>query len=155
MNDACARVHADPDRADATLAGDLNRLTHSRFFTQTGTFTVKHYAGDVTYDVSGMSEKNRDAANKDLLELIKTSEHPLLQTLFPEDVDRENRQRPPTASDKIKQSAGELVTTLMKCTPNYIRTIKPNQNKSPKEYDEGLVMHQIKYLGLLQCVFIL
>ncbi|ORZ34063.1 P-loop containing nucleoside triphosphate hydrolase protein [Catenaria anguillulae PL171] len=152
MNDACARVHADPEKADQTLQSDLNRITHSRFFAQTGTFTIRHYAGDVTYTVSGMSEKNRDANNKDLLELIKTSKHALLLRLFPEDVDRENRQRPPTASDKIKQSAGDLFNTLMQCQPNYIRCIKPNQNRSPREFDDGMCLHQVKYLGLLQNV---
>ncbi|KAI9188885.1 class II myosin [Blastocladiella emersonii ATCC 22665] len=152
MNDAGARVHADPDKADATLAGDLNRISHTRFFAQTGTFTIKHYAGDVVYNVAGMSEKNRDAANKDLLELVKASSLPLLLDLFPEDVDRENRQRPPTASDKIKQSAGELVTTLMACQPNYIRCIKPNHARSAKDYDAAMTLHQVKYLGLLQNV---
>ncbi|KAI9220376.1 P-loop containing nucleoside triphosphate hydrolase protein [Blastocladiella britannica] len=152
MNDAGARVHADPEKADIALASDLGRVSHSRFFVQPGTFTIKHYAGDVTYMVGGMSEKNRDASNKDLLELMKTSGSAYLRGLFPEDVDRENRQRPATASDKIKQSAGELVTALMACSPNYIRCIKPNMNRSGKEYDDGMSAHQVKYLGLLQNV---
>lgn len=150
MNDAGARVHADPEKADSNLASDLGRLCHKRFSAQGATFCIQHYAGDVTYQVLGMSEKNRDAVNKDLLESIKTSRHGLLQTLFPEEVDRENRQRPPTASDKIKGSAADLVKTLMACQPNYIRCIKPNQTKSPKDYDGAMSMHQVKYLGLLQ-----
>ena len=36
----------------------------------------------------------------------------------------------------------------MQSQPSYIRTIKPNHNKSPKEYDQKMVLHQIKYLGL-------
>jgi myosin-1 len=36
----------------------------------------------------------------------------------------------------------------MKARPSYIRTIKPNQNRSPSEYDVKAVLHQIKYLGL-------
>jgi hypothetical protein len=32
--------------------------------------------------------------------------------------------------------------------PHYIRTIKPNQNRSPTEYDDKAILHQIKYLGL-------
>ncbi len=36
----------------------------------------------------------------------------------------------------------------MQAQPSYIRTIKPNQNKSPSEYDMKMVLHQIKYLGL-------
>lgn len=37
---------------------------------------------------------------------------------------------------------------LMKAQPSYIRTIKPNQNRSATEYDTKAVLHQIKYLGL-------
>lgn len=36
----------------------------------------------------------------------------------------------------------------MRCQPSYIRTIKPNQNRSSTEYDTQAVLHQIKYLGL-------
>lgn len=36
----------------------------------------------------------------------------------------------------------------MKAQPSYIRTIKPNQNRSSSEYDLKAILHQIKYLGL-------
>jgi len=36
----------------------------------------------------------------------------------------------------------------MKAQPSYIRTIKPNQNRSSTEYDTKAILHQIKYLGL-------
>lgn len=36
----------------------------------------------------------------------------------------------------------------MKAQPSYIRTIKPNQNRSSTEYDSKAILHQIKYLGL-------
>jgi hypothetical protein len=40
------------------------------------------------------------------------------------------------------------VDNLMQCRPSYIRTIKPNQNRSASEYDSKAILHQIKYLGL-------
>ena len=48
----------------------------------------------------------------------------------------------------LQQSAGALVDNLMKAQPSYIRTIKPNQNRSSTEYDLKAILHQIKYLGL-------
>jgi myosin-1 len=36
----------------------------------------------------------------------------------------------------------------MKAQPSYIRTIKPNSNRSSSEYDSKAILHQIKYLGL-------
>ncbi len=52
----------------------------------------------------------------------------------------------------IQQSAGALVDNLMKAQPSYIRTIKPNQNRSSSEYDTKAILHQIKYLGLQENV---
>jgi myosin-1 len=41
---------------------------------------------------------------------------------------------------------------LSKCSPHYIRTIKPNETKKPQDWDERRVAHQVKYLGLLENV---
>lgn len=48
----------------------------------------------------------------------------------------------------MQTSANALVDKLMRSQPSYIRTIKPNENKSPSEYDSKAILHQIKYLGL-------
>ncbi|KAG0238392.1 class II myosin [Actinomortierella wolfii] len=149
MNDACATAHADSNAADNSLIQRLNALSSNAHFDHRGTsFIVKHYAGDVMYQVSGMTDKNKDVLSKDILTLIASSTNNFLATLFPEPVDLDNKKRPPTAGDKIKASAGLLVQNLMQCSPSYIRTIKPNQSKSPHEFDSKMVTHQVKYLGL-------
>ncbi|KAJ2806831.1 class II myosin [Coemansia guatemalensis] len=151
MNDACATAHADPKAADQSLSQRLTACSHSRHFEQfDGSFTIKHYAGDVTYSISGMTDKNKDQLMRDHLELCKSSANGFLQGLFPEDLTQDSKKRPPTASDRIKVSANELVTKLMQSQPSYIRTIKPNENKSPSEFDDKRVLHQVKYLGLCE-----
>ncbi|RMZ04032.1 hypothetical protein D0860_06561 [Hortaea werneckii] len=153
LNDACATAHADPGAADQTFVQRLNALSDNpNFSARSGQFIVKHYAGDVSYDVQGMTDKNKDQLLKDHLNLCAGSGNQFVHTLFPEQVDQDNKRRPPTAGDKIKASANDLVNTLMQCTPSYIRTIKPNENKSPKEFNEANVLHQIKYLGLQENV---
>ncbi|QIW95873.1 hypothetical protein AMS68_001391 [Peltaster fructicola] len=153
LNDACATAHADPTAADQTFVQRLNALSgNPNFAPRQGQFIIKHYAGDVAYAVDGMTDKNKDQLLKDLLNLVGQSTNPYVQTLFPNQVDQDNKRRPPTAGDKIKSSANDLVATLMKCTPSYIRTIKPNENKSPTEYNDQNVLHQIKYLGLQENV---
>jgi myosin-1 len=153
LNDACATAHADPAAADQTFVQRLNALSSNQHFQpRQGQFIIKHYAGDVAYAVEGMTDKNKDQLLKDLLVLVGQSSNQFLHTLFPEPIDTDNKRRPPTAGDKIKVSANDLVATLMKCSPSYIRTIKPNENKSPTEYNNGNVLHQIKYLGLQENV---
>ncbi len=153
LNDACATAHADPGAADQTFVQRLNALSSNPHFQpRQGQFIVKHYAGDVSYAIEGMTDKNKDQLLKDLLNLVGQSSNDFVHAIFPHQVDQDNKRRPPTAGDKIKASANDLVTTLMKASPSYIRTIKPNDNKSPTEYNSGNVLHQIKYLGLQENV---
>lgn len=63
---------------------------------------IRHYAGDVTYNVAGMTDKNKDALIKDILDLVDASKDQFLHTLFPDRPDPDSKKRPPTAGDKIK-----------------------------------------------------
>ncbi|EDK46266.1 myosin-5 [Lodderomyces elongisporus NRRL YB-4239] len=158
LNDSIKTAHADSDAADQVFAQRLSMVgaSNRHFEDRRGKFIIKHYAGDVTYDVAGMTDKNKDAMLRDLLELLGTSSNAFVtQTLFPPNLLSElvdSKKRPETASDKIKKSANILVDTLSQATPSYIRTIKPNQTKKPRDYDNQQVLHQIKYLGLKENV---
>lgn len=158
LNDSVKTAHADSDAADQVFAQRLSMVgaNNAHFEDRRGKFIIKHYAGDVTYDVAGMTDKNKDSMLRDLVEVLSTSSNSFVsQVLFPPDLLAaltDSKKRPETASDKIKKSANLLVDTLSQCQPSYIRTIKPNQTKRPKEYDNNQVLHQIKYLGLKENV---
>ncbi|KAL9988183.1 hypothetical protein ACROYT_G002593 [Oculina patagonica] len=150
LDDVCATMHAVSEGADATLLEKLNNAvgTHQHFQGVSGGFIIHHYAGKVTYDVEGFCERNRDVLFKDLIELMQTSENLFIRNLFPEDVSTDKRGRPTTASSKIKTQANLLVDKLMKCTPHYIRCIKPNESKKAHDWEGDRVKHQVEYLGL-------
>lgn len=152
MNDATKTAHADPAACDRTFMQSINGMSNHHLAARQGGFVIKHYAGDVTYTVDGITDKNKDQLLKGLLNLFSKSKNHYVHTLFPHQVNQDNRKQPPTAGDRIRKSANELVATLMKCQPSYIRTIKPNENKSPHEYNVPNVLHQIKYLGLQENV---
>jgi len=114
-------------------------------------FTVKHYAGDVTYDVTDFCFKNYDNLYTSLVMCMQTSANQFFVSLFPEDVTNE-KQSPTTSGTKIRQSAGSLMKKLSYCTPHYIRCIKPNTKKAAMSFTSDLVEHQVKYLGLLENV---
>ncbi|CAG8974101.1 hypothetical protein HYALB_00011623 [Hymenoscyphus albidus] len=152
MKDATKTAHADPAACDRTFMTAINGMSNPHLTPRQGNFIIKHYAGDVSYTVDGITDKNKDQLLKGLLNLFDQSGNKFLHTLFPHQVDQDNRKQPPSAGDKIKASANDLVATLMKAQPSYIRTIKPNENKSWSEYSVPNVMHQIKYLGLQENV---
>ncbi|KEY64244.1 hypothetical protein S7711_09037 [Stachybotrys chartarum IBT 7711] len=152
MKDATKTAHADPAACDRTFMQSINGMSHAHLTPRQGSFIIKHYAGDVGYTVDGITDKNKDQLLKGILSLIQQSGNQYVHTLFPQQVDQDNRKQPPSAGDRIRTSANALVETLMKCQPSYIRTIKPNENKSPVEYNSANVLHQIKYLGLQENV---
>ena len=152
LKDATKTAHADPAACDRTFMQTINGMSNPHLTPRQGNFIIKHYAGDVSYTVDGITDKNKDQLLKGLLNLFGQSQNQFVHTLFPHEVDQDNRKAPPSAGDKIKASANDLVATLMKAQPSYIRTIKPNENKSPSEYNVPNVMHQIKYLGLQENV---
>ncbi|KAF7547444.1 hypothetical protein G7Z17_g7717 [Cylindrodendrum hubeiense] len=152
MKDATKTAHADPAACDRTFMQSINGMSHAHLTPRQGNFIIKHYAGDVSYTVDGITDKNKDQLLKGLLNLFQHSGNQFVHTLFPHQVDQDNRKQPPSAGDRIRTSANALVDTLMKCQPSYIRTIKPNENKSPTEYNSPNVLHQIKYLGLQENV---
>nr|XP_046254592.1 myosin IEb [Scatophagus argus] len=150
LDDVCATMHAKGEGADQTLLQKLQGQigSHEHFSSWNRGFIIHHYAGKVSYDVGGFCERNRDVLFHDIIELMQSSEFLFIRALFPENLEAEKRGRPSTASSKIKKQANSLVQTLMKCTPHYIRCIKPNETKRPRDWEENRVKHQVEYLGL-------
>ncbi|MGH0143983.1 UNVERIFIED_CONTAM: hypothetical protein FKN15_038913 [Acipenser sinensis] len=150
LDDVCATMHAKGDGADGTLLQKLQGAvgTHEHFNSWNSGFIIHHYAGKVSYDINGFCERNRDVLFTDLIELMQSSEYAFIRGLFPESLNTDKKSRPTTASTKIKKQANDLVNTLMKCTPHYIRCIKPNETKRSKDWEESRVKHQVEYLGL-------
>ncbi|XP_053559787.1 unconventional myosin-Ie [Bombina bombina] len=150
LDDVCATMHAKGEGADQTLLQKLQSAiaSHEHFSSWNKGFVIHHYAGAVSYDVNGFCERNRDVLFTDLIELMQSSEIPFIRERFPENLNAEKKGRPTTASSKIKKQANDLVQTLMKCTPHYIRCIKPNESKKPRDWEESRVKHQVEYLGL-------
>lgn len=112
-------------------------------------FRLIHYAGDVTYNVSGFLDKNNDLLFRDLKETMSQAENSIVRTCFPAK-EFASRRRPVTAIMQFRNSLSELMDILMCLEPSYIRCIKPNDLQKPNILNEQLVLHQVKYLGLLE-----
>ncbi|XP_062366889.1 unconventional myosin-Ia isoform X2 [Cinclus cinclus] len=116
-------------------------------------FRIHHYAGKVTYNVTGFIEKNNDLLFRDLSQAMWASRHTLLRSLFPEgDPQKVSLKLPPTAGFQFKSSVAMLMKNLYSKNPNYIRCIKPNDTKSAMVFTPELVLAQVRYLGLMENV---
>uniref|UniRef100_A0A8C9WIB0 Osteoclast-stimulating factor 1 n=1 Tax=Scleropages formosus TaxID=113540 RepID=A0A8C9WIB0_SCLFO len=152
LDDVCATTHAKGEGADQTLMQKLQAQvgSHEHFSIWNRGFVVHHYAGKVSYDAGGFCERNRDVLFCDIIELMQSSEFAFIRDLFPENLCSEKKGRPTTASSKIKKQANDLVRKLVRCTPHYVRCIKPNETKQPGDWEGDRVRHQVEYLGLCE-----
>nr|XP_061798351.1 unconventional myosin-X-like [Nerophis lumbriciformis] len=121
-------------------------------------FGIKHYAGEVLYDVKGILEKNRDTFRDDILNMLKDSRLDFIYDLFEKVGSRNNEEkmgtarRKPTVSSQFRDSLHALMATLSASNPFFIRCIKPNMEKNPNVFDPEVVLNQLRYSGMLETV---
>merc|ERR1712121_327566 len=122
-------------------------------------FAVIHYAATVSYNLTGWLEKNKDPLNDTIVELIKNggntlaiqcfADHPGQPLEAPKDQDRKKGKGGKTVSSYFKGQLDDLMTTLYKTEPHFIRCVVPNTHKQPGGVEPDLVMHQYQCNGVL------
>lgn len=78
-----------------------------------------------------------------------SSTNPIMAQCFDKS-ELSDKKRPETVATQFKMSLLQLVEILRSKEPAYIRCIKPNDAKQPGRFDEVLIRHQVKYLGLME-----
>ncbi|CAF0866281.1 unnamed protein product [Adineta steineri] len=131
------------------------------------TFSIRHYAGDVEYDVRGFLDKNRDLLRSDVIDLFSSSRNEILANMFRDirDVYESHRgfhfktgrfitmkAKTPTVSAKFSDSLSHLIDTMTRCQPTFIRCIKPNNDKTPNKLELSVVLEQLRNTGMLETV---
>merc|ERR1712214_276621 len=125
-------------------------------------FACVHYAGTVSYNVTGWLEKNKDPVNDTVVDVLKRGENALLVHLWRE---HPGQSAPPEEEKGKKKKKGggaktvssvylvqlaELMTTLHATEPHSIRCIVPNTHKQPLVVETELIMHQLTCNGVLE-----
>uniref|UniRef100_A0A8C9Z8U6 Myosin X n=1 Tax=Sander lucioperca TaxID=283035 RepID=A0A8C9Z8U6_SANLU len=105
-----------PKATDGTLLEKLhNQHSKNSFYVKprvaVHNFGVRHYAGEVLYDVRGVLEKNRDTFRDDILNLLRESRLDFVYDLFEhvlsrnkQDTLKSTKHRRPTVSSQFKVS---------------------------------------------------
>mmetsp|Transcript_24339 Transcript_24339/g.56527 ORF Transcript_24339/g.56527 Transcript_24339/m.56527 type:complete len:1405 (+) Transcript_24339:157-4371(+) len=126
-------------------------------------FTIQHYAGAVMYTATGWLERNKDTISDDVVSLMRTSENPIVASVFaapeadgkPEGENAEKKVTKAgadTVATKFKSSLAQLMETIGKTSTQYVRCIKPNKNKSPAEVDNAMVVEQLRCAGVIEAI---
>jgi myosin-5 len=174
-----------PAGADLSFAGKLfqqiNKPEQKAVFKKPrfgqNAFTISHYAHDVTYDVDGFIEKNRDTVPDEHLALLQNSSNPLLKDCLeaalqaataakeitttpskagtptgPKRAGGAASTRKPTLGSIFKHSLINLMETINNTNVHYIRCIKPNEAKNAWEFDSEQVLSQLRACGVLETI---
>merc|ERR1712165_483691 len=123
-------------------------------------FAIIHYAGTVSYNVTGWLEKNKDPVNDTVVDILKRSTCELMVHLW---LDHPGQSAPPDDGKKKKKKGAsktvssvylvqlaDLMGTLHSTEPHFIRCIVPNTHKKPLETETPLIMHQLTCNGVLE-----
>ncbi|NWI60152.1 MYO15 protein, partial [Calyptomena viridis] len=129
-------------------------------------FTVKHYAGPVTYQVHKFLNKNRDQLHPEVLDVFSQSHLKLVSHIFQKAKAAYSQQRKlgargkgpkPQAStlvSKFQQSLQDLTDKLRRSHAFFIRCITPNPKKLSNIFDVEYVTCQLRHSGILEAVHI-
>ena len=139
-------------------------------------FIIKHFAGDVEYNISGFVAKNNDALHADLLKLATSSSSPVIQRMLTVDVDmdaemfssidkkklkRISSHQTMTGGNKLlgkmsvsrtlRSEIASLKDTLKRSSPHFVRCVMPNNKAAPAPaWDQALVISQLRFLGITE-----
>merc|ERR1712113_1329667 len=125
-------------------------------------FAVIHYAGTVSYNVTGWLEKNKDPVNDTVVDVLKQGSNALLLHLWRDHPGQSNPPKKEKGKKKKKGSGpktvtsvylvqlAELMTILHSTEPHFIRCLVPNTHKQPGMVEPPLIMQQLTCNGVLE-----
>ncbi|KYN10968.1 Myosin-XV [Trachymyrmex cornetzi] len=171
-------LHLLDDESNFPKATDLSFLEkchynhalselYSRPRMNSAEFAIRHYAGQVWYNVEGFLDKNRDTLRPDVVELLISSKISMVSKMFQhvrntheanKTMNKPNgrfvtmKPRTPTVSARFHDSLQQLLESMSQCNPWFVRCIKPNTEKAPMKFDMPCVLEQLRYTGMLETI---
>ncbi|KAF7559487.1 hypothetical protein G7046_g4662 [Stylonectria norvegica] len=123
-------------------------------------FVLTHYAAEVEYSTEGWLEKNKDPLNDNITRLLAASTDKHIATLFADCAETDDdpgsgRSRVKkglfrTVAQRHKEHLHSLMTQLHSTHPHFVRCILPNHKKRPKQFNNLLVLDQLRCNGVLE-----
>uniref|UniRef100_A0A8C8FYB9 Myosin Ic, paralog b n=1 Tax=Oncorhynchus tshawytscha TaxID=74940 RepID=A0A8C8FYB9_ONCTS len=142
------------EKLENTVGGHAHLTTHkladgkTRKVMGREEFRLLHYAGEVNYNVNGVLSCTHSLCVVHP-QVMCMSDNKILTQCF-DRAELKDSKRPETAATQFKTSLAKLMEILMSKEPSYVRCIKPNDAKQAGRFDDVLIRHQVKYLGLME-----
>eukprot|EP00759_Apiculatamorpha_spiralis_P035195 PhF_6_TR36135/c0_g1_i1/m.52482/K10357/MYO5; myosin V len=115
-------------------------------------FIVKHYAGNVSYEVAGWLEKNKDNLKDSIKLIMRNSACGFVKELLPEPLGPDAKKVKVTVGSFFKGQVQALMDLINSTNPHWIRCVKPHPAKKPLMFDGITTMNQLESSGVLGTV---
>ncbi|ORC86402.1 putative myosin heavy chain [Trypanosoma theileri] len=116
------------------------------------TFCVRHYAADVTYNVMGWIEKNRDTLKDSIKTIVRGSHDNVIAHCLPAPIPLSEKKKGGkefTVSGFFRNQLSSLMDLIGSTNPHWIRCIKPHPLKKPRMFHGRETMNQLESSGVL------
>jgi myosin heavy subunit len=123
-------------------------------------FTVKHFAGPVSYGTTEWMAKNADKPPDEAPDLFKASSISILQDIGNDIAAQLEEEAAQVGKKKAQKTVGSsfraslklLMEKLEQADPHFIRCVKPNPQKKPNLFAADIVNEQLLYSGVMEVV---
>ncbi|CAK0892768.1 unnamed protein product [Prorocentrum cordatum] len=130
-------------------------------------FGVRHFAGEVIYEAAQFVRKNASAHRPDIVAFLRGSGCPFVRGVFAGSAEAaadggasssstgyapQPRRKlfGKTIISSFQQELNELCTALETRQCRHVRCLRPNDSQSPLVFDDGSMLRQCRYSGLLE-----
>lgn len=126
-------------------------------------FTIKHYAGEVTYNAANWLDKNKDVLAPELQAILTGGNCPLVSAAFmpiggptspttPGKKERKGALIQESLGKAFRRQLSTLMDAISLTDVQYVRCIKPNRVKSSKIVDNNMVVEQLRCAGVIEAI---
>ncbi|XP_052114569.1 myosin-17 [Arachis duranensis] len=116
-------------------------------------FTISHYAGEVTYLADMFLDKNKDYVVAEHQDLLTASRCSFVAGLFPPSSQESSKSSKfSSIGSRFKLQLQSLMETLSSTEPHYIRCVKPNNVLKPAIFENLNIIQQLRCGGVLEAI---
>ena len=119
-------------------------------------FVIRHYAGDVLYNVTGWLEKNNERMSPEMECLLRDSEvTEWVASLADADACSYACEKFKSVRSKFITELESMLAMLDKCSVHYIRCFNPNSGQRARDFNSPYVENQVVQCGTVELVSVM
>ncbi|PHJ20757.1 myosin a [Cystoisospora suis] len=151
-----------PGGSDAKLARGIAAMLRDR--ERTGTcpvsgksgdrsFTIRHSAGEVTYQTVDFLFKNKDVLRPELVEVVRQSDNRVTKTLFDGvELEKNKLMKGQLIASQFLTQLRKLMGIINETEQHFVRCVKPNNSKLPRQWEPSPILRQLYSLSVIEAL---